>query len=198
MRAAVLILLVVLVSVYTYTEACSCLRQHPQTKFCRSNFVIKANILKRRSTGPTQFDDVVYTVQIVQDYKNQRNFYTRQIQDIFTASNSAACGSYFEIGSEYLILGSIHSGKWRTGLCNGNALFSSLNSQERDAYTFGYYKKGCSCEIEECVDIGENCPPPASNTCVIKQNDDFQCFYRENTCRRGPWGGCAWHSPACH
>lgn len=31
--------------------------------------VIKANILKRRSTGPTQFDDVVYTVQIVQDYK---------------------------------------------------------------------------------------------------------------------------------
>ena len=35
MKAAVLISsLVVLASVYTYTEACSCLRQHPQTKFC--------------------------------------------------------------------------------------------------------------------------------------------------------------------
>ena len=48
--------------------------------------------------------------------------------------------------------GSIHSGKWRTGLCNGNALFSSLNSQERDAYTFGYYKKGCSCEVSH-IDV---------------------------------------------
>lgn len=47
---------------------------------------------------------IVYTCFPLQ---NQRNFYTRQIQDIFTASNSAACGSYFEIGSEYLILGKV-------------------------------------------------------------------------------------------
>ena len=31
--------------------------------------VIKAKILRRSSTGPTQFDDVIYTVQVLYDYK---------------------------------------------------------------------------------------------------------------------------------
>nr|XP_022296966.1 metalloproteinase inhibitor 3-like [Crassostrea virginica] len=198
MRAAVLILLVVLASVYTYTEACSCLRQHPQTKFCDADIVIKAKILRRNSTGPTQFDDVMYTVQVLYDYKNQRNYqYSHEIQHIYTPSNSATCGSYLEIGGEYIIFVYISQGKWGTSLCNGNALTSSLNSQQRDAYELGYYKTGCSCEIKECVSMEEQCPPPAPNTCVIKQNDDFQCFYLHNTCRREP-SGCAWHSPACH
>ena len=41
----------------------------------------------------------------------------------------------------------ISQGKWGTSLCNGNALTSSLNSQQRDAYELGYYKTGCSCEV---------------------------------------------------
>lgn len=31
--------------------------------------VIKAKILKRKQTGPSQTDDVVYTVKIIQNYK---------------------------------------------------------------------------------------------------------------------------------
>ena len=37
--------------------------------------VIKANILRRSSTGPTQFDDVMYTVQVLYDYKVFALFY---------------------------------------------------------------------------------------------------------------------------
>ena len=37
--------------------------------------VIKAKILRRSSTGPTQFDDVMYTVQVLYDYKVFALFY---------------------------------------------------------------------------------------------------------------------------
>ena len=37
--------------------------------------VIKDKILRRSSTGPTQFDDVMYTVQVLYDYKVFALFY---------------------------------------------------------------------------------------------------------------------------
>ena len=37
--------------------------------------VIKAKILGRNSTGPTQFDDEIYTVQVLYDYKVFALFY---------------------------------------------------------------------------------------------------------------------------
>ncbi|XP_022302578.2 metalloproteinase inhibitor 3-like [Crassostrea virginica] len=192
----VLVLFVVLACVYRYTEACSCLPQHPQVQFCGSDFVIKARILKRTRTGPTQRDEVIYTVKILKDYKNHRrlSLYGPNTQEISTAANSALCGSFFEIDKEYLISGSISNGKWRTNLCSWNVQFPSLTPYQRDALKFGYYKKNCRCEIQQC--FGNSCPPAAPNTCVIKKGANFTCFYQQNSCSRQSYG-CGWRTKAC-
>ncbi|XP_022296385.2 metalloproteinase inhibitor 3-like [Crassostrea virginica] len=191
---AVLFLFVVLASVYTYTEACTCLPQHPQQQFCNADFVIKAKILKRKQTNADIFSNVIYTVKILQDYKNHKGQYKQRTQNIYTASNSAACGSFFEIGKEYIITGSIRDGRWSTNLCRWNPQVSLLSSYQKDALRFGFYKKNCKCEIKEC--FGNTCPPADRNSCVIKKGADIRCFYSNNSCSRQGYG-CGWRTSAC-
>ena len=115
-------------------------------------------------------------------------------------------GMWCQFPLKFNFVFSFSKGKWWHLIFDSLFLLMKSPSFPHEHHFISYHKiveiffcqTLCLFQIEECVDIGENCPPPASNTCVIKQNDDFQCFYRENTCRRGPWGGCAWHSPACH
>lgn len=184
----------VLASVYTYSEACSCFPQHPQVQFCNADFVIKAKVLKRRETGPSQSDDVIYTVKIIQNYKRDRYYRGRRVQQIFTASNSALCGSFFETGREYIITGSIRENRWRTNLCSWNLPTTSLTQYQKNALNSGVYKNSCSCNVEVC--FGGQCPEPSRDKCVVNQGADLSCFFRENSCERNR-KSCAWRSPAC-
>nr|XP_022298596.1 uncharacterized protein LOC111107613 [Crassostrea virginica] len=138
--------------------------------------------------------EVVYTVQILRDYKNDnRNQYYRRpttIREISTASNGAACGASFRIGEEYTITGSISGNqKWSTHLCRWVPSYEQLN-----AFDSGFYKNTCACDVRACYD--GQCPQPASNRCIIPQGSDISCFLNQSTCRPGYYG-CTWHSPAC-
>ncbi|XP_022302579.1 metalloproteinase inhibitor 3-like [Crassostrea virginica] len=188
---AVLLLFVVLASLNTYSEACSCRPQHPQGHVCNADFVIKATILERKETDAP---DVIYIVKILKDYKNQRGQYRQRTQSIYTAAYSAACGAYFTIGDEYILTGSILDGKWRTNTCRWNPSFPLLSPYVRDAFLFGYYTKNCNCEIKEC--FGNTCPPADRNSCIIKKDADFGCFYSNNSCSRQGYG-CGWRTSAC-
>ncbi|XP_019930139.2 metalloproteinase inhibitor 3-like [Crassostrea angulata] len=192
MRALILFC-VVLTFVSDYAEACTCARTHPQVQFCNANYVVKAKILQRKETGGSIFENVVYTVKVTTVYKGSRYFKGRRVQ-IFTASGGAACGSFFKIGSEYVITGTIRDSKWRTSSCSWNTEVSSLPPYQRDALKSEVYRKNCFCDVNIC--FGDKCSAPTQNACFIKQDDDISCLFRENSCKRGNYG-CAWQSPAC-
>uniref|UniRef100_A0A8W8LN70 NTR domain-containing protein n=1 Tax=Magallana gigas TaxID=29159 RepID=A0A8W8LN70_MAGGI len=101
------IICVVLVCVFTYNEACSCIPTHPQEQFCNSDFVVRARILSRTVTGSTDlFENVFYTVLISQNYKGGTRIGSIS-QRIYTAPHSASCGVSFQIGRQYIIAGYI-------------------------------------------------------------------------------------------
>ncbi|XP_022301883.2 metalloproteinase inhibitor 3-like isoform X2 [Crassostrea virginica] len=143
---------VLLTSMYICTEACGCLRQHPQVQFCNADFAVKAKILNRTSTVPVDPKrlrsgyTLFFTVKIIQDYKNQTNRYTYQTQDIYTESHDSFCGENFLIGDEYIILGRIYEGQWRTIHCDGNSFPLLITKYQKEAYLLEYYKKGCLCQ----------------------------------------------------
>ncbi|XP_052679999.1 metalloproteinase inhibitor 3-like [Crassostrea angulata] len=189
------IICVVLVCVFTYNEACTCARTHPQEQFCNSDFVVRARILRRTVTDSTEFENVFYTVLIRQNYKRRQYPIRPPVQSIYTASQSASCGASFVIGREYIISGSIQNNRWRTSLCSFNRETSSLNQFQRNALNFGYYRNNCSCNIRYCGFTDDpTCTVPGRNECLIINNEN--CFYQNDACiqygRR-----CRWLSNQC-
>nr|XP_034316993.1 metalloproteinase inhibitor 3-like [Crassostrea gigas] len=178
---------------FSSTLACRCLQQHPQKQFCESDFVIKGRILSRTESGHSQLENVIYTVQIIQNYKREHYGSARRVQ-IFTASQSSLCGAFFQIGREYIITGSIQNNRWSTSSCSWNTESPSLTPYQRNALKFGYYRNSCACQVEIC--FPGQCAPPSRNKCVLDQSADNSCFYKENYCKKETYG-CAWHSPAC-
>ncbi|XP_048742394.2 metalloproteinase inhibitor 3-like [Ostrea edulis] len=187
------ILCVALVAFLAYSEACRCQSQHPQTQFCNSQFVVQAKVLRRRTINRGR--NVVYTVTILRDFKDDRRRYSTT-QNIYTRSSSASCGSNFNLEKEYIISGSINGQKWNTDLCSWNTRTSSLSQYQRTALDRGIYKNSCSCKIVECSFGGSQCPQPTGGSCVIRSPADVNCWYQNNSCMMSTYG-CAWHSPAC-
>lgn len=61
--------------------------------------------IRRRSDQADQFEDVVYTLQIITVYKGEPEYIEPHACEIsfVTAGNSAACGVSLVIGEEYLV-----------------------------------------------------------------------------------------------
>ncbi|XP_052680258.1 metalloproteinase inhibitor 3-like [Crassostrea angulata] len=185
---------VVLTFIFTNSEACSCASRHPQTQFCNSDFVITARILRRTATGSSRFDEVFYTVLILQNYKRRQHPLRHPVLRIYTASSGASCGAFFRIGREYIISGSIRSQKWKTHMCRWNRQLSSLTQFQRNALNFGYYRNNCSCIVSHCGFMDDYyyysaCTVPKKNECLIMNNKT--CFYQNDSCiqygRRCRW-----------
>ncbi|XP_056001855.1 metalloproteinase inhibitor 3-like [Ostrea edulis] len=139
---------VVFVAYLAYSEACSCLPEHPQTKFCNSHFVVQAKILRRKTINRGQ--NVVYTVRVLKDFKLDNGGRYSRKQKIYT---SASCGSYFELKKEYIISGSINGHRWNTGLCSWNTKTSFLTKYQKNALNLGIYKNNCSCKEWRIQDL---------------------------------------------
>ncbi|XP_048742393.2 metalloproteinase inhibitor 3-like [Ostrea edulis] len=184
---------VAFVAFLTYSEACTCLSQHPQTQFCNSQFVVKAKVIRRETVNRGR--EVVYSVRILKDFKGDGTRYSNT-QKIYTSTSSASCGSYFELQKEYIISGSINGQKWNTGLCSWNTRTSFLTQYQRIALDLDIYKNSCNCKIVECGFGGSQCPQATGVSCVIPSRSDVNCWYQNNSCNLSPYG-CAWHSPAC-
>ncbi|KAL6728562.1 hypothetical protein Aduo_010325 [Ancylostoma duodenale] len=88
---------------------CSCLPfGTPKEAFCSSDFVSHVKVISKKdpNTSPGGIQDVTYTVQHICVYRKPSKI-KELSSKIVTASNSAACGVNLEIGTEYLIGGSV-------------------------------------------------------------------------------------------
>nr|XP_022300480.1 metalloproteinase inhibitor 3-like [Crassostrea virginica] len=187
MKSTLLFLCVV--SVVVITEACKCFLSHPQTNFCRSDYVIKARIL-----GESNVDNFrkKYKVQVLVNYKSG---YTRPFRDsviwISTATQSAACGVTFDIGNTYVITGSISNGEFNTHTCTWNSKVTDLTSFQRNALQNGIYRDNCNCKIRSCphnvCEQGEGCLAPYATS---------SCYDEQAACTRS-LGTCQWTQNSC-
>ncbi|XP_062585362.1 metalloproteinase inhibitor 3-like [Saccostrea cucullata] len=189
-----LIIYVIFVAFIAESNACTCPPQHPQEHFCKSQFVVQARVISQRTVNNGL--DIVYTVQIIQDFKSDRRRYGQQttMRTIKTSSSSAACGSYFKINKEYIISGFNNQGKWETNLCAWNTETSLLTEYQRRALNFGIYQNSCTCKIFDCTSDVIDCPAVKGNECVIRTNPS--CYYDDNSCGRVN-SKCMWASPSC-
>ncbi|XP_048740554.2 metalloproteinase inhibitor 3-like [Ostrea edulis] len=131
----------VFLALLVYSEACLCPSQHPQTKFCNSEFVVQAKVFSRQTFN--REGNVVYTVKILKDFKNDTRQYSKT-QKIYTSASS--CGSDFELNEEYIISGTINGQKWKTSKCSWNTKTSFLTKYQNTALNHGIYKNSCSCK----------------------------------------------------
>ncbi|XP_062566243.1 metalloproteinase inhibitor 3-like isoform X2 [Saccostrea cucullata] len=174
--------------------ACTCFPQNPQVKFCNSGLVVKAKVLARK-LGNNEFgQEVKYEVNILEDYKNGYGPNLGR-RSIYTASNSAACGSYFELNKTYIIAGGIRRGVWTTNLCAFTHRYKSLSKYQRKAFERGIYKRNCGCKIVDCVFSGSECPAQSNNQCIIRSNRN--CWYTQNACTKSKYG-CDWDTRSCN
>lgn len=74
------------------------------TTFKTNIIDIVSVVPQRKETGGSIFENVVYTVKVTRVYKGSRYFKGRRVQ-ILTTFGGAACGSFFTIGSKYIITG---------------------------------------------------------------------------------------------
>lgn len=189
-----LAIICVLAFVYVYSEACSCVFQHPQVHFCNADFVVSARIWRRVETGTSPFDDVYYAVTINRHYKGGTRIGGIS-QRIYTARHGASCGVSFQIGRQYIIAGDIRNNRWRANLCSWNPQISSLTQVQRNALRYGYYRDNCYCNVRDCTIINHpQCSVSRRNECLITTNSD--CFRRHNFCSFNG-RSCSWRYPYC-
>ncbi|XP_022306245.2 metalloproteinase inhibitor 3-like [Crassostrea virginica] len=173
---------------------CTCAREHPQTQFCNSQFVVEAKVLAKKP-GNNQFgQEVKYIVEVLKDYKNSYRPIRGKIE-IFTSGSSASCGAFFQLNQKYIISGSTTRGVKFTSSCSWNRLVTTLTSYQSKALRNGIYRNNCGCEIEDCT-FRRECPAASKRRCVIPDNSDSRCYYNNNVCTRSR-RGCSWDTLAC-
>ncbi|XP_062566241.1 metalloproteinase inhibitor 2-like isoform X2 [Saccostrea cucullata] len=191
----VFVLSYVFVGCFAFSMACSCFPQHPQVQFCNSDFVVKATVLERKPGNNEFRQEVKYEVNILEDYKNSYGP-NRGRRAIYTASNGAACGSYFQLDKTYIIAGGIQGGIWTTYSCGLNGLYKSFSRYQRKAFKRGIYKRNCGCNVVDCTGVfGERkCLFQLHNQCFIRLNRN--CWYAHNACTQSRYG-CDWDTRSC-
>lgn len=137
--------LLILIFSTAETDACSCYPTHPQTSYCNSEYVIVARILRKSNRRIN--NQIIYKIDIVKTYKASENA-TRFLKQsrLMTAPNDGLCGINFKIGQLYAIAGNSQ----KVGLCQYIKEYSQMTQVEKRGIA-GAYKKGCTCDINLCM-----------------------------------------------
>ncbi|EFA12156.1 Tissue inhibitor of metalloproteases-like Protein [Tribolium castaneum] len=183
MRSNVLILtLAVTVAYLQYSNACSCMGYHPQTQYCRADFVILARV--KRSTVLNSLK--VYKVRIRKTYKgSDKATVALKSGRLLTASDEAMCGANLEAGRVYAISGQVNSLKAHINLCGMAIPWRNLTRRQRKGLK-SVYKKGCDCRIEYCA--GRKCHK-TPDTCLLTNRF---CHPKQAICLRQKSRKCMW------
>ncbi|EPB66400.1 tissue inhibitor of metalloproteinase [Ancylostoma ceylanicum] len=128
--------LILLAGCVAVSLGCSCLPfGTPKEAFCSSDFVSHVKVISKKdpNTSPGGIQDVTYTVEHLCVYRKPSKIKTLSSK-IVTASNSAACGVWLEIGEQYLIGGSVdEKGVLHSYLCGTNQNWNDVSAKDKAA-----------------------------------------------------------------
>ena len=123
MKHTIAVVLLILSAKVVYSCSCASLGWSVLDKFNFSESVVTGRIdsVKLTAQQESHWNMAVY-ITTLKNYKNGGNDHFL----VYTAENSAACGSYFETDSTYIIFSNQDSsGKFITSSCSGNATLNS-------------------------------------------------------------------------
>uniref|UniRef100_A0A6M2DYY8 Putative secreted metalloprotease n=1 Tax=Xenopsylla cheopis TaxID=163159 RepID=A0A6M2DYY8_XENCH len=135
------LLLIVALGTY-HADACTCMPAHPQEQFCRADYVIVARVMKSHRTAN---DQLVYKVQILQEYKmSEKAPHYLKSGRLVTSGADSMCGANLQIGETYVIMGRTRA---RLSMCDFYKPYRSLTTVMKRG-VLGMYEKGCQCPIK--------------------------------------------------
>ncbi|XP_077372573.1 metalloproteinase inhibitor 2-like [Festucalex cinctus] len=169
----------------TYT--CTCLPAHPQQMFCQADVVIRAKVIGVMPFHHGEEKLTKYDIQQTRNLKGSKSFGV-----IYTAPSSAACGVTLTKGTEYLLMGRVHSDNiLHLSKCDFYQPWDALSATQKKLL-HSFYKKGCDCTIKSCLSYP---------CCMTGQTDCLWTDHmfgtsdqtRNSACVKSRKGWCTWH-----
>uniref|UniRef100_A0A8D0BFG9 Metalloproteinase inhibitor 1 n=1 Tax=Salvator merianae TaxID=96440 RepID=A0A8D0BFG9_SALMN len=168
--------------------ACMCAPDHPQTRFCRADVVIRARFMGVTETYVnsifgTPMPLLQYEIKTTKVYKSPEDM--QDIRFLYTSTMENFCG-YIHKGplkEEYIIEGRLNSNRVHISLCSFIQPWNQLSAAQKQGLSSDYMK-GCSCNIETC----------SSMPCEIHSSE--QCLWTDQITSK-EWNGHQAQQLAC-
>lgn len=187
---------------WTITEACSCMPEHPQNAYCRSDYVVKAVVERQEIKGSNftteygTFDidpQRIYHVRVLQTFKRGNSGLTQgKTAKITTSVSESSCGATLRRGATYLLSGHVYDGKSHIGLCSWYTEWKNVTPKQQKGL-LSLYDFNCQCEIQQCwssscrtVSQRLSCDWPM----VMLPHHD--CLAQHSVCTKAGNGSCFW------
>lgn len=178
--------------------ACSCTRSHPQTLYCKSDYVAVVRVRGAEKRNDIQ---LAYHVKVNKVFKDRNtvnpvNFAKRQI--LWTVAADSMCGVALNVGETYVIGGMIDQGRIGQGrihlsLCNLHMRWSEVPPRQRKGFR-GLFHRGCACDVNYTPwwRKGEDLENGGRKRCLWESEPGpYHCQETYGTCLATP-GGCGW------
>lgn len=153
---------------FTTALACSCLPSHPQQKFCRSHFVLRAKVVgypadelppnvPYRDNVPFYLRKQVYTLHVTKVYKGHSEVeqsigYDQETgrAKLYTPSRMISCRVLLKKDQIYLVGGRLSpDGMLHANSCSWIRKWNTMTWVEKWNLQ-KYYKPNCNCRINTC------------------------------------------------
>ncbi|XP_076266058.1 tissue inhibitor of metalloproteases isoform X2 [Rhynchophorus ferrugineus] len=161
-----------------YGMACSCMKMHPQEKYCNDDFVILARVKKFRHLNKSDYG--FYKVVVRKEFKmSEKGSVALKSGVLHTAIDESVCGVTLKPGATYVLSGRIVNLKARINLCGMAMEWKTTTRRQRKGLRM-LYEQGCNCTISKNKISKDGCQ--YKNSC-----DDLY-----GICSRQRNGSCHW------
>ncbi|XP_012136106.2 tissue inhibitor of metalloproteases isoform X1 [Megachile rotundata] len=172
--------------------ACSCMRSHPQTLFCNSDFVALVRVKK---VFPSNEHAIGYNVKTSKIFKvnSSKSYHALKKNILWTPSSDGMCGVHLEIGETYVVSGSTMGDRARISICGLSMQWRTVPSRQRKAFK-ELYRHGCNCSIHYTPwwYKGAVLANVGGKECLWESKPGPEDCQREyGVCKAGS-GGCSW------
>ncbi|KAM7363562.1 tissue inhibitor of metalloproteases [Cochliomyia hominivorax] len=173
----ILAFMAILMFYSTPTSACSCMPSHPQSIYCKADYVIVIRAL-RKSTRLVKHQ-VAYKVEIKKSYKmTPEGHKILKHGRLLTPLEDSMCGVNLTLGKLYVIAGQ----GTQLNSCHYIKEYQQMSIIERRGFS-GVYRKACSCEVKPC--FGNSCLNYVETASGCKWSPFAKCETEFSACM--PW-----------
>ncbi|XP_068630534.1 tissue inhibitor of metalloproteinase [Battus philenor] len=175
------LLLVLVAASWRAADSCSCAPEHPQTHFCKSDFVIVGRVQKIFRVNDSHD---AYKVKIRNIYKTTpKAAKVLESGRLVTPSMESLCNVNLEPRETYVITGQIVYSQAFIHSCGYINKWRDVTPRQRKGFRL-LYKQGCDCKVR--VTRRRTKSP---NTCVTNYDN---CFERNGICLHDRERRCRW------
>ncbi|KAK2584474.1 hypothetical protein KPH14_006849 [Odynerus spinipes] len=173
-------------------RACTCQKVHPQTQFCKADFVAVVRIKKIVLVNEERLE---YKVKINRVFKSTPKADVALKENVlWTPMHDSVCGvTHLLTGKTYVVSGRVSAGGANIMICDLAILWSEVPVGQRKGFRLLYHR-GCVCEISFTPwwQKGAVLESTGGKHCLWESSPGPQdCQEKYGVCKKGP-NGCSW------